>query len=107
MRMALRALSRFRSAMDEVPEISMKWLSKTKLFQGFLREVLKQEESGKVEVTTVTGEKFLLYEPVTFGEDFIVFRTSSGAAGRSVTLRISSISHIVHDQPIEIGSGSN
>jgi hypothetical protein len=91
--------------MDEVPEIAMKWFSKIKLFQGSLREILKQEESGKVEVTTITGEKFLLYEPITIGEDFIVFQTSSGAAGRSVTLRISSISHILHDQPLERGSG--
>lgn len=90
--------------MDEALGISMKWLSKSMLFQGSLREILKQEESGKVEVTIVTGEKFLLYEPITIGEDFIVFQTSSGAAGSSVTLRISSISHILHDQPLRMGS---
>jgi hypothetical protein len=91
--------------MDKVPEISMKWFSQSRLFQAAVREILKQEESGKVEVTAATGEKFLLYEPITIGEDFIIFQTSSGAAGRSVALRISSISHILHDQPLETGSG--
>ena len=83
----------------------MKWNSKSILFQGSLREILKQEESGKVEVTTITGEKFLVYEPITIGEDFIVFQNSSGVAGSSVTLRISSISHVLHDQPLKVGSG--
>jgi hypothetical protein len=79
----------------------MNWFAKTELFQASLEEILKQGESGKVEVTTTTGEKFLLHEPITIGSDFIAFQTSSGAAGRSVTLPISSISHILHDQPLE------
>ena len=91
--------------MDEDREISMKWFAKTKLFEASIVEILKNEESGKVEVTTTTGERFLLHEPITIGSDFIAFQTSGGAAGRSVTLPISSISYILHDQHLELGSG--
>jgi hypothetical protein len=52
----------------------MRWFAKTELFQASLGETLKQGESGKVEVTTTTGEKFLLHEPITIGSDFIAFK---------------------------------
>ena len=85
----------------------MKWFAKTILFQTSVGEILKKEESGKVEVTTTTGEKFLLHEPIMIGSDFITFQTNSGTAGRSVTLPILSISHVMHDQPSEMSPASN